>query len=67
MHICRETIRVFFFNDGFSIFDPKTGQTIRIETPKEFRLTSDILSSEELFQSLFQYIIDKLAESIPCF
>ena len=51
-----------FFNDGFSISDRKTGQTIPIKTPKEFSLTSDILSSEELFQSLFQYIIDKLAE-----
>ena len=51
-----------FFNDSFSIFDPKTEQTIFKEKPKKFRSTSAILASEKLFQELFQYIIDKLAE-----
>lgn len=51
-----------FFNDGFSIFVPKTKQAIRIETPTKFKSTSDILDSKKLFQELFQYIIDKLAE-----
>ena len=52
-----------FFNDGFSIYNPKTKETIFKEKNKEFKKVDEILSSEDKLESLFEYIVKSLGEN----
>lgn len=52
-----------FFNDGFSIYNPKTKETIFKEKNKKFKSVDEILSSKDKLESLFKYIKEKLGEN----
>lgn len=52
-----------FFNDGFSIYNPKKKETIFKEKNKMFKSVDDILSSEDNLESLFKYIVKSLREN----